>query len=116
MKRQKFLLASVFLAIIFIACSKKIVTGKDAAPPATSEASSAAPSNMPSARTPDANLLTAGKIIYETKCTRCHGLKPADALTELRWDGILKIMIPKANLTEPEAQQVTTYLKANAKK
>jgi hypothetical protein len=43
-------------------------------------------------------------------------LKPVDNFTADRWNNILKAMIPKAKLTDAEAEQVTAYVMANAKK
>ena len=43
-------------------------------------------------------------------------MKPLAAFTDPRWEAILKIMVPKANLTQVETQQVTAYVKANAKR
>lgn len=64
----------------------------------------------------ESNLLAAGKVIYETKCTRCHGMKGVASYTTDRWDGILKLMAPKAGLNEMETEQVKAYVRANAKK
>lgn len=103
--------------IIIIACGKKTIALKDVAAPVPFETAPPAPSqHTDEVVASDADLSAAGKTIYETKCVRCHSLKPTDAFTEVRWDGILKIMIPKANLTPLEVQQVTSYLKTHAKK
>jgi mono/diheme cytochrome c family protein len=63
-----------------------------------------------------AELITQGKTVYINRCGRCHGLKRVENFTATRWDGILKIMIPKARLNETEAQQVTAYVLENAGK
>jgi uncharacterized membrane protein len=60
--------------------------------------------------------LTAGKTIYETKCTRCHAAKPVDTYTPERWTGILKSMVPKARLDSMQTAQVTAYVNTHAKK
>lgn len=62
-----------------------------------------------------ADMATAGKTIYTTRCAKCHAAKDVTAYTSERWDGILKSMIPKAHLNDDEAKQVTAYVKANAK-
>lgn len=111
-------LASIFfVVVIFItACGKKTIATKDIAGVTTPETMPTNPGKSTvELALADASLAT-GKTIYETKCTRCHGLKAPASYTEPRWDGILKIMVPKANLTQAEAQQVTAYLRANAKK
>ena len=117
MIREKLVSGVLVLTIIIIACSKKTVALKEVAAPAASETLPPAPSKYTAeVVASEADLSAAGKTIYETKCVRCHSQKPTDAFTEVRWDGILKIMIPKANLSPLEAQQVTSYLRAHAKK
>jgi mono/diheme cytochrome c family protein len=64
----------------------------------------------------DANYISHGKNIYETKCIRCHNVHPVANYTEQRWDGILTVMLPKARLNETEIQQLAAYIKANARK
>ena len=112
MKKLLFLL--FISSLIIIACSKKTVAAKEVTVNTTTEAQSAeiAKSNV---EVDEASLLAAGKTIYETKCTRCHGMKPIAFYAANRWDGILKLMAPKARLTETETQQVTAYVRANAK-
>jgi len=111
--------------MIIGACSKKTVTTRNTGASAITESTVAmtpettlSESLKGSGETvaADANLLAAGKTVYETKCIRCHAMKPVAAFTEPRWDGILRIMAPKANLTQVETEQVTAYVKANAKK
>jgi cytochrome c5 len=123
--KQKQFCAVIMLAVITVACSKKTVATKDTSastptgpPVAITSETTASESLTGSAETPvaDANLLAAGKAVYETKCIRCHAMKPVAAFTEPRWDGILKIMASKANLTQLETQQVSAYVKANAKR
>jgi hypothetical protein len=124
--KRKPLFVGIVLAVLIIACSKKTVATKETAAVSTAPGSG---SNVRPETTPseslngneetvaaDANLTAAGKTVYETKCIRCHSMKPLAAYTEPRWDAILKIMAPKANLTQGETQQVTAYVKANAKK
>ncbi|HET9826731.1 MAG TPA: cytochrome c [Chitinophagaceae bacterium] len=116
MKQHKLVFAFMFLVFAIVACSKKIATSKDVVPAKVSEAIPREPQGVTIFDLNDANLPAAGKVVYETKCTRCHAMKPIALYTEPRWDAILKIMVPKANLTEQEAGQVTAYVKANAKK
>jgi cytochrome c5 len=123
--KRKLLYAVIMLMLIIVACSKKTVATKDAsvnaepglANSATSE-TTPSESEKGTAETVivDANLLAAGKTVYETKCIRCHAMKPLAGFTEPRWDAILKIMAPKANLTQVETQQVAAYVRANAKR
>lgn len=103
------------LAVINIACSRKTIATKEG--PATESTGVPQPEvSKPFTENVEPNLLAAGQVVYETKCTRCHALKVVDLYTPQRWDGILKIMVPKAKLTESEAGQVTAYVRANAKK
>lgn len=103
------------LTFIIIACNKKTVATKYV--PTTETAESAATEMVKSTvETADDDFLTAGKVVYQTKCTRCHGMKQPASFSSVRWDGILKLMIPKTNLTATEIQQVTGYVKSQAKK
>jgi cytochrome c5 len=112
---MKKLSALFILSLIIIACSKKTVATKDIPVNTSSEISSAENSKSNIGMT-DASVLAVGKTIYETKCTRCHGMKPTASYTVDRWDGILKLMAPKAKLTETETEQVTAYVRANSRK
>jgi cytochrome c5 len=57
-----------------------------------------------------------GKTIYTTRCKTCHGVKPVAKYTGAEWENILKIMGPKAHLTESETKEVSAYVMANARK
>jgi mono/diheme cytochrome c family protein len=59
---------------------------------------------------------TAGKLLYETKCIKCHKAKDTELYTLEKWPGILKSMVPKAKLNEEETRQVTAYVMTHAKK
>lgn len=91
-----------FLAVL-IACHKKTVPAATAPPP-------------PAEPTYTAAAIEAGKIIYETKCTRCHAPKPVQDYTTTRWVGILRAMVPKARLDSVQTIQLTAYVNTNAKK
>jgi cytochrome c5 len=114
--KQLFFVLSILITLIIIACSKRTVATKDAT---TSPEAPSADISKTKGESANASLLAvvaAGKIIYETKCTRCHAMKPADAYTADTWDGILRSMAPKAKLTETETAQVTAYVWVKAKK
>jgi len=103
------------IALVALACHKK------AAPTVTDRTVQPAPpvaTNPPVAATAGYNAedITAGKTVYETRCGKCHGLKKVDDYTVERWPGILKSMIPKSKLDEMQAKQVTAYVMTNAKK
>ena len=109
------------LALTVWACHRKAVApATTATPAATSEkvaAETAASAPAPAApAAPSAETLASGKTVYTTRCNRCHEAKPLEKYTTAQWEGILKSMIPKARLNELEAQHVTAYVMANAKK
>ncbi len=110
------------IAFAAFACSRKtVVTTETKTTTATETADTKTKIKeeavvVPPADATHADMAVAGKTIYTTKCTKCHGAKDVTAYTSERWDGILKSMIPKAHLTDEEAGQVTAYVKANAKK
>jgi cytochrome c5 len=94
------------MALIVAACHRKTAASAD----------TAAAEKLKTEAAAHAELVAQGKTVYTNRCGRCHGLKDATAFTTEEWDGILKSMIPKAKLNETEAQQVTAYVKAQAKK
>lgn len=98
---KKFFILAVITSVAF-ACHRKTAVQSTPAPTAEEVA--------------HAELLKQGATIYTTKCTRCHGAKPVANYNTDQWTRILKGMIPKAKLTDAEAEQVTAYVMANAKK
>ncbi len=126
------LVLSVFMAGI-IACSKKITTttNTNAAPapvitaptvpdkPKSEEVVPAKEEIKPlviaGADDTDPTLIK-GRAIYTGKCIKCHAANPVDRFTAARWDGILRSMVPKSNLSFEEASQVTAFVKAHCKK
>lgn len=122
---KKAVTLSIICAFIVVACAKKS-TPTTSTPAATTPVES--PESEKASQEPvkpvvsaEADLSSAaiaakGKIVYETKCGRCHALKTTTAYTSERWDGILASMIPKAKLNDEETKQVTVYVKENAKK
>ncbi len=58
----------------------------------------------------------AGQSTYNAKCGRCHGLKVVADYTADRWISIMQVMATKANLSDPEKQNVLAYVTTNAKK
>jgi mono/diheme cytochrome c family protein len=57
-----------------------------------------------------------GKTVFVSKCGTCHTLKNPGDYTIDQMNTILQAEIPKAKLSSKEAEQVTAYLLANAKK
>jgi cytochrome c1 len=60
--------------------------------------------------------LDAGKTVYVTKCTGCHTAKNPGDYTVDQTYSFLKVEIPKAKLSKNEAEDVTAYMIANAKR
>jgi len=93
-----FLAAITFLA----ACaSKKAVVSLS-----ESDASRAA------AKYPGASLATLqnGKMLYEEKCSNCHGLKNPTAYNEEQWGKHVKRMAPKAKIDKPTEELILQYV------
>lgn len=109
---KKYILSAILASSLLLACHKKAV------PVITSRTEFPTPpkSTQPVISPATPEFIAAGKTIYEGKCNRCHDLKAPVEFTAGRWDGILKSMIPKANITDDQAKQVTAYVMANAKK
>jgi mono/diheme cytochrome c family protein len=110
-----------FIALAVFACSRKTVSTTTTTTPQVNEGTKMeTPANekakVETPKTTTVDLTAQGKNVYTNSCGRCHGLKPVENYTESRWTEILKSMIPKARLNDTEAQQVTAYVMANAKK
>lgn len=90
---MKKIIASIILVVIAIACNPKVgnVVVEDKI---TAEAEKYAP----------------GRTLYESRCTKCHGLKPVKDFSKEQWDKILPPMMEKAKLTGEEKSQVSEYV------
>ena len=99
MKKSIFFLATI---IFLAACaSKKAVVSLS-----ESDASRAA------AKYPGASLATLqnGKMLYEEKCSNCHGLKNPTAYNEEQWGKHVKRMAPKAKIDKPTEELILQYV------
>lgn len=56
-----------------------------------------------------------GKLLMSQKCSKCHVLFDPIDYTLDEWEKILKIMIPKARLSEEDGALVRDYIIAHAK-
>ena len=72
--------------------------------------------SVPNNDNPRSVSMEQGKTVFVTKCNTCHALKSPGDYTADQMNTILKAEIPKAKLSSKEAEQVTAYLLANAKK
>lgn len=59
-----------------------------------------------------ADSLTAGRLLYVTRCGSCHALSEPVAYHERAWTTWVRRMAPKAHLSSTEETQVLTYLLA----
>lgn len=108
--KKLFLLS--FFALAIFACSRKTLPASEViisnpTPEATVKNNS---------ETATSKEVITGKSIYINRCGRCHALKPIEKYSKEEWNGILKDMIPRANLNEAEAKEVTAFVLANSKK
>ena len=118
---KKIFFLTLLITFVIVACSRKSVTTKE---PVIPQRESSITPNISNNSSPVVTTtevtgeaaIAAGKTIYQSKCNRCHNLKTVGAYDMHSWDGILKIMAPRARLTETEILQVTAYITANAKK
>jgi len=133
---KKLLVLFFICAAGVIACGKKVMPESDANNQTKSGKSKSATessrSNTSSNTTPSFNnmersvppvpdgtrsvSMEKGKTVFVTKCSNCHALKNPGDYTVDQMNNILKAEIPRAKLTNKEANQVTAYLLANAKK
>ena len=61
-------------------------------------------------------LVESGKIVYKTKCGRCHDFKDPQSYDAARWVKIIDWMAPKAQLNATEKEHVLAYVNFYAKK
>jgi mono/diheme cytochrome c family protein len=110
---MKKLITLFAFALIIFSCTRKV---SPASTPTVSDNSTNTESVVVApAEDQHAIAIAAGRSIYNTKCTKCHGDKGVSNYTAANWEGILKSMAPNAKLTQTETAQVTAYVKANAK-
>jgi hypothetical protein len=103
---KKIIFVFIILVVAISACHKK------ALPTITSrERESLPPATALTDIKPD---LERGKIIFTNRCGRCHALPEPAQFTITRWEGILKLMIPRARLNNEQGVHVSAYVKANA--
>ncbi len=100
-------------AVVFASCSKKAHSSKSTTATTNTVTEETVKTNNNNVDA--AAMVAQGKTVYETRCNKCHGLKTVNNYTAQNWDGILKSMAPKAHLNQAETDQVTAYVKANAK-
>jgi cytochrome c5 len=105
--------AIVLIAVVVFACSRKTT------PPSgiiiSNQEKQSTKKEVVVANTNPGEAST-GKTLYTTRCKTCHGVKPVEKYTGAEWENILKVMGPKAHLTEAETKEVTAYVMANARK
>jgi len=109
---KQFIAISLICSVFAVACHKQavpVITARTAFPEAPKSTEPLIVENSPEA-------IAAGKILFETRCNRCHDLRDTKGYVTERWASILKIMVPRARLNEGQAKQVTAYIMANAQK
>ncbi len=138
---KKWIILCFFGTALIVSCGKKMMPGSDVNNPSRTPGdktsgpgtqTAATNSNNSSNTTPSFNnskqtitpplesprsvSADKGKTVYVTKCGGCHALKNPGDYTLDQIYTILKTEIPKARLSSREAEEVTAYLVANAKK
>ncbi|MFT6984173.1 MAG: cytochrome c5 [Crocinitomicaceae bacterium] len=97
---KKIVFAFVVVGSI-VACAPKLVT-----PVPMPEEITEAPEPEPAIN----DIASAGKLIFNSDCTKCHSLKVIDNHTKQQWTGILTKMTKMAKLDETQTNQVTQYV------
>jgi hypothetical protein len=139
---KKLLVLTIICAAGIISCGKKTVPESSAKDPSRSEnekttkasgkagtenATAMATTSLPTFNdmkqtiSPDQSgprsvAIEKGKSVYLSKCGTCHALKNVHDYSADRWRSILKTEIPRANLSNEEAEQVTAFLLEKTKK
>lgn len=109
---MKAFLFILIAATVMFGCAKKITSSEPAAVNTVKP-----PAEVPKevAKKMESPEVTAGKEIYTTKCSRCHGAKKVDDFTLQQWIPIMDRMAPKARLDATEKANVTAYVNFYAK-
>lgn len=90
---------------VLVACAPKVVETVTTTEPSGNETNTDILS--PVTMSEDA---AAGEVLYNAKCTKCHGAKIVDNYTKERWDVVLPKMIDKAKLNETDAAKVSAFV------
>lgn len=56
-----------------------------------------------------------GRLIFTSKCSKCHATKEVSAYSASKWQSILKQMVPKAGLNATEEAQLRAFISLNTK-
>lgn len=124
---KKWVTLNVLCFSVLLACSKKTVPSKETAVTSrevTEKTTTAKDTTATAPPKTDTNpvagmsqetLVKNGEAIFKAKCGKCHALKNPGDFTPERWDGILKVMFPRAKLDGAEQHEVLAYIKSNAK-
>lgn len=56
--------------------------------------------------------LEAGRKLFLDSCADCHGYPDLQAIPEARWEGVMREMGPKADLTPEQSGQVLRFILA----
>jgi cytochrome c5 len=103
---KKFLFASLLMIAVY-SCTKKATPVKSGTATQTTETETKVVAS--------AEVIAAGKIVYEAKCGKCHALHATDEFTAAKWVPLVDAMAPKARLTEVEKTNVLAYVQSAAK-
>lgn len=105
MKKAHVTIAIIGLVVFGIACSPKVA--KTGSTTSTIEAFDITKYSE--------TQIAQGAQIMSTSCNRCHKLREPQKYTVEKWERVLKRMIPKAKLSEQDADLVKAYIFKNAK-
>lgn len=97
---KKILFAFVVVGSI-VACAPKLVTPVSVTEEVTETTEPAPEMN---------DIASAGKVIFNNDCTKCHSLKVIGNHSKQQWTGILTKMTKMAKLDETQTNQVTQYV------
>ncbi len=56
-----------------------------------------------------------GEQLYRSRCSSCHRAYPPSSRDRAKWTETLAKMAPRAKLSDPEREEISSYLQANAK-
>lgn len=90
------LIAVTGIAVLLSACSVKLYEPAEA--------------NVNKRVTASLNELRKGREIYAEKCGTCHKIYKPEKFNVKKWEEIMVVMAPKAELTDTEREYIFRYL------
>jgi cytochrome c5 len=109
MKKKIMILGLLVSSIVLVQCtsSKKASTSST---PAVAKADDIPAWKLDERLKISASEMEHGKMLYESKCGKCHKLHEVNKFSYDKWNKVLARMVPKAKLEGDDAKHVEGYV------